>query len=126
MISRASPPAGRRKGGGCPRPQPVDHLLLLREAEPDIVCLQEIKALKENVEYQKIEDMGYHHHWFSAEKKGYSGVAIFTKIKPDNVEYGNRIHQSDLEGRVIRWKPKNSLPSTFTRGSSAYSSRAPP
>ena len=32
--------------------------------------------------------MGYHDYWFSAQKKGYSGVAVFTKIKPDNVEYG--------------------------------------
>ena len=68
----------------------------------DVVCLQETKAMKENVEHGKIEDLGYHHHWFSAQKKGYSGVAIFTKIKPDHVEYGNRLEQSDLEGRVIR------------------------
>jgi exodeoxyribonuclease-3 len=68
----------------------------------DVVCLQETKAVQENVEYQKIEAMGYHHHWFSAQKKGYSGVAIFTKIKPDHVEYGNKLEQSDFEGRVIR------------------------
>lgn len=68
----------------------------------DVVCLQETKAMKENVEYSKIEELGYHHHWFSAQKKGYSGVAIFTKIQPDHVEYGNRLEQSDLEGRVIR------------------------
>lgn len=68
----------------------------------DIICLQETKAVKENIDCQKLEDMGYEHHWFSAQKKGYSGVAIFTKIKPDKVAYGNKLTQSDFEGRVIR------------------------
>jgi exodeoxyribonuclease-3 len=68
----------------------------------DVVCLQETKAVKENIEYQKLDEMGYHHHWFSAQKKGYSGVAIFSKIKPDHVEYGTKLEQSDFEGRVIR------------------------
>src|SRR6202008_106088 len=40
--------------------------------------------------------------WFSAQKKGYSGVAIFSKIKPDHVVYGHNVPQSDFEGRVIR------------------------
>lgn len=68
----------------------------------DIICLQEIKALKENVDYAAIEALGYHSYWFSAEKKGYSGVAIFTKKQPDSLFYGNGIMQSDAEGRVIR------------------------
>ncbi len=68
----------------------------------DIICLQETKAVKENIDCQKLEDMGYEHHWFSAQKKGYSGVAIFTKIKPDKIAYGNNLAQSDFEGRVIR------------------------
>lgn len=68
----------------------------------DIVCLQEIKANKENVDFAKIEALGYHTYWFSAQKKGYSGVAIFTKIKPLGVHYGNSMEQSDFEGRVIR------------------------
>ena len=68
----------------------------------DIVCLQEIKALKENVAAEKIEELGFDTYWFSAQKKGYSGVAIFTKIKPDHVVFGNQIEQSDFEGRVIR------------------------
>jgi exodeoxyribonuclease-3 len=68
----------------------------------DIICLQETKAMKDNVDYKKIEDLGYETHWFSAQKKGYSGVAIFTKIKPDNVECGHQLEQSDFEGRVIR------------------------
>ena len=68
----------------------------------DIICLQETKAVKENVDYKKIEELGYQNHWFSAQKKGYSGVAIFSKLKPDYIEYGNKIEQSDFEGRVIR------------------------
>lgn len=68
----------------------------------DIICLQEIKAHKDNVDYKLIEALGYETFWFPAQKKGYSGVAIFTKIKPDYVQYGNGIMQSDAEGRVIR------------------------
>lgn len=68
----------------------------------DIICLQETKAMKDNVDFKKIEDLGYQTYWFSAQKKGYSGVAIFTKIKPDNIEYGHKLEQSDFEGRVIR------------------------
>jgi exodeoxyribonuclease-3 len=68
----------------------------------DIICLQETKATKEDVDTTDIEKLGYHCYWFSAQKKGYSGVAIFTKIKPDNIVYGTNIEQSDFEGRVIR------------------------
>jgi exodeoxyribonuclease-3 len=68
----------------------------------DIVCLQEIKALKENVDHAAVEALGYETYWFSAQKKGYSGVAVFTKIHPDKVEYGTGHPQSDAEGRVIR------------------------
>ncbi len=74
----------------------------LKTDPADIVCLQETKAMKDNVDYKKIEELGYHTYWFSAQKKGYSGVAIFTKIKPDNIEYGHALEQSDFEGRVIR------------------------
>lgn len=68
----------------------------------DIICLQEIKAEKDNVDYKAIEALGYQTYWYSAEKKGYSGVAIFTKRQPDAMYYGNGIMQSDAEGRVIR------------------------
>eukprot|EP01035_Chromulina_nebulosa_P049206 gene49206-66810_t len=51
----------------------------------DIICLQETKATKEDIDFTAIEKLGFETFWFSAEKKGYSGVAIFTKIKPDNV-----------------------------------------
>lgn len=68
----------------------------------DIICIQETKASKENVDCSRVEALGYETFWFSAQKKGYSGVAVFTKIKPDLVQYGNGIMQSDAEGRVIR------------------------
>ena len=74
----------------------------LKNNPADILCLQEIKANKEDVPVEAIEAAGYEVFSYSAAKKGYSGVAILTKIKPDNVQYGNGIMQSDAEGRVIR------------------------
>ncbi len=68
----------------------------------DVVCLQEIKAEKSNIDHQALEELGYHNYWFPAEKKGYSGVAVFTRIQPDALFYGNGVLQSDSEGRVIR------------------------
>lgn len=74
----------------------------LAEDPADIVCLQEIKAHKENVDFAQFDKLGYEHYWFPAEKKGYSGVAVLTRIKPDHVQYGNGYTQSDAEGRFIR------------------------
>lgn len=74
----------------------------LKMSQADVICIQEIKALKEQVDTKVLEDLGYHHFWFSAQKKGYSGVAIFSKIKPNKVEYGSGIDHMDFEGRIIR------------------------
>jgi len=74
----------------------------LLQENPDIICLQEIKANKEQVETNLISDLGYHLYWFSAQKKGYSGVAIFSKQKPDRVIKGIGIEKYDFEGRMIR------------------------
>lgn len=71
-------------------------------ASPDILCIQEIKATKEQIDVQAIRAMGYHDYWFSAQKKGYSGVGILSKQKPKHVEYGCGIEKYDAEGRVIR------------------------
>ncbi len=68
----------------------------------DVVCLQEIKAAREDVPVKDIEAVGYTPLSFSAEKKGYSGVAMLTRIQPNNVVYGNEMLQSNQEGRVIR------------------------
>lgn len=74
----------------------------LKTDPADVICIQETKALKENVDHSAFDTLGFDSFWFSAEKKGYSGVAVFTKIKPDSVQFGNGIMQSDAEGRVIR------------------------
>lgn len=68
----------------------------------DIICLQETKAEKDNIDCAPFNELGYHDYWFSAQKKGYSGVAVFTRIKPDNVTYGTGHQVSDDEGRVIQ------------------------
>ncbi len=72
----------------------------VKAVSPDIICLQEIKAMKEQLNLDDFTQAGYHHYWFSAQKKGYSGVAILTKNKPDHVEYGCGFN--DEEGRVLR------------------------
>jgi exodeoxyribonuclease III len=74
----------------------------LQAADPDVICIQETKALKEQVEVITLEQLGYQHYWFSAQKKGYSGVAIFTKKEPHQIVYGTGIDTMDNEGRVIR------------------------
>ncbi len=79
-------------------------LAWLQATDADIICLQEIKVDPSNIpqEIALLEQMGYHHFWFPAVKKGYSGTAIFSKIKPNHVEYGCGNEQFDAEGRVIR------------------------
>ncbi len=64
----------------------------------DIFCIQETKMQEGQIEL-KLE--GYYQYWNSAEKKGYSGTAIFTKVKPLKVFYGMGIEEHDKEGRVI-------------------------
>src|SRR5690348_13528544 len=60
----------------------------MKATSPDVLCLQEIKANPEQIGVMDFEMMGYHHFWYPAQKKGYSGVAILSKQKPDNVVYG--------------------------------------
>jgi exodeoxyribonuclease III len=74
----------------------------LKTDPADIICLQEVKAEKEQIDVAPLNELGFEVYWFAAQKKGYSGVAVFTKIDPDNVFYGNGIEQSDYEGRVLR------------------------
>lgn len=74
----------------------------LKTKPADIICLQETKALKDNIDFALFDQLGYHDYWFSAQKKGYSGVAVFTTIKPDHVEYGTGHKVSDDEGRVLQ------------------------
>lgn len=69
-----------------------------KEQQADIFCLQETKLQEGQIE---LELDGYHQYWNYAEKKGYSGTAIFTKEKPLSVHYGIGIEEHDKEGRVI-------------------------
>ena len=71
-------------------------------SKADIVCLQEIKAKPEQFNEAVFNKLGFECFINSAEKPGYSGVAILSKIKPNNVEYGCGIEKIDFEGRVIR------------------------
>lgn len=75
----------------------------LQQADPDVICLQEIKAMKEQLDLSIFEEAGYsYNYWFSAQKKGYSGVAILSKTEPDHIEYGTGIDYMDYEGRNLR------------------------
>lgn len=75
----------------------------LKSANPDVLCLQEIKATESQIEKLAFEELGYHYqYWYSAEKKGYSGVGILSKRKPNHVEIGSGIDYMDREGRIIR------------------------
>ena len=75
----------------------------LKSTNADVVCLQEIKANKDQIDLAPFEEAGYnHHYWFSAQKKGYSGVAILSKKEPIHVEFGTGIESMDFEGRNLR------------------------
>jgi exodeoxyribonuclease III len=74
----------------------------VKNTSPDVLCLQEIKASPEQIDLTGFEALGYYHYWYPAQKKGYSGVAIFTKEKPKSVAIGCGIKEYDDEGRVLR------------------------
>jgi exodeoxyribonuclease-3 len=79
-----------------------DWALWAKATNADVIALQETKAHPDQLDLTIFDDLGYHHYWFSAEKKGYSGVALLCKEKPLNVVYGCGIAKYDFEGRVIR------------------------
>ncbi len=75
----------------------------LQHANPDVICLQEIKASEDQVPVAEFEKAGYpYQYYYPATKKGYSGVAILSKIKPNNVVFGTGIAHMDFEGRTLR------------------------
>lgn len=75
----------------------------LQQANPDVICLQEIKATEDQIPTNDITAAGYpYQYYFSANKKGYSGVAILSKIEPKKVLYGTGIESMDFEGRNLR------------------------
>lgn len=78
----------------------VDWLI---HASPDVVCLQEIKANPKQFNEEFFREIGYEYcYWFPAERKGYSGVALLSKTKPNEVTFGTGIDYMDEEGRNIR------------------------
>lgn len=74
----------------------------LKTNPADVICIQETKASKEDVDHTAFNQLGYFNYWYSAQKKGYSGVAVFSKVEPANVQYGTGHKVSDDEGRVLQ------------------------
>jgi exodeoxyribonuclease-3 len=74
----------------------------IKATNPDVLCVQETKAQPGQIPVGEFENLGYHAYIHSAVKKGYSGVAIFSKEKPSHIEYGMGNEKYDVEGRVIR------------------------
>lgn len=74
----------------------------LAQEQPDVLCLQETKLQPDQFPAEVFEALGYKAWLYSAQKKGYSGVAILSRIEPDHVEYGMGIEKYDSEGRFIR------------------------
>jgi len=75
----------------------------LQQVDADVVGFQEIKALEEQIDTAALREAGYkYQYWFPAQKKGYSGTGIISKVKPKEVIYGTGIDYMDYEGRNIR------------------------
>lgn len=74
----------------------------LTENDFDILCFQEVKATADVVDRKPFEDLGYQYHWHAAEKKGYSGVATFSRLAPTHVVLGCGLRAYDCEGRILR------------------------
>jgi len=74
----------------------------IEKESPDILCVQEIKAMQDQIDLLKFKEMGYFSYIYSAQKPGYSGVAVFSKTEPDYVRAGIGIPEFDKEGRLLR------------------------
>lgn len=95
----------------------------VKEQAPDVLCLQETKLQAGQIE---LELPHYHQYWNYAEKKGYSGTAVFTKAEPLSVSYGIGIEQHDKEGRVITAEfPEFYLVTVYTPNSQNELARLP-
>lgn len=95
-----------------------DFVGFLKRENPDVVCLQEIKAEESQIPVEDFELLGYHCYWYSAQKKGYSGVAILCKEKPQHIVLGCNHELFDFEGRVIttRFKENTVISAYFPSG----------
>jgi exodeoxyribonuclease-3 len=74
----------------------------VKEENPDILCLQEIKLSETDLVEGFFKELGFYCYWYPAQKRGYSGVAILSKVEPNHIEYGMKVEKFDHEGRVIR------------------------
>jgi len=74
----------------------------LKDEQPDVFCIQESKAQPEQIDVLAMQELGYRSYIHSAQKKGYSGVCIFSRIEPDKVVAGMNMPRYDSEGRVLR------------------------
>ncbi len=74
----------------------------LAQQDFDVLCFQEVKATHDVVDLLPFEQLGYQYHWHAAVKKGYSGVATFSKVAPTNVVMGCGLSVYDCEGRILR------------------------
>ncbi|MDH3376394.1 MAG: exodeoxyribonuclease III [Gammaproteobacteria bacterium] len=74
----------------------------MRHHQPDVVCIQEIKAWEEQLEAPEFHPRGYHRYIHAAEKKGYSGVAVYCRERPEQIKVGLDWPQFDREGRYLR------------------------
>lgn len=92
----------------------------LEEEQPDVIHIQETKAMQEQVNVDMLRMLGYEIFWFAAEKKGYSGVATFTKLQPEQVTKGIGNEFFDTEGRFLRldFKDFTLINSYFPSGTS--------
>ena len=72
-----------------------------KSSHADIICVQEIKAKEDQIDIDSLKKAGYDSYWFPAEKPGYSGVGILTKIKPDHITVGSGMPFYDNEGRTL-------------------------
>ena len=73
----------------------------LAAEQPDILGVQETKAQPDQLDEELLNPAGYHAYWDSAERKGYSGVALFSRVEPKSVQLGLGIEKFDIEGRTI-------------------------
>jgi len=98
-----------------------DFLHWTNATQADLICLQEVKANNDQVDLSVFEKLGYEIFWHPAQRKGYSGVALLSKLKPLHVEYGCGITKFDDEGRVLRadYKDFSVLTTYMPSGSSS-------
>lgn len=99
----------------------------IKSYDADIYCFQELKANKEDIDIEPLEKEGFHTYWFSAKKKGYSGVGIISRIKPDEVIFGCGMERADDEGRVLQLRFANKfhlINTYFPSGSSGDEKQA--